>query len=68
MECTSPTFDGMVALIEPTESWVAQWQRINKFVKGLYAIRVHGRLPEYAIETLESHGIAYRPRDGTEDD
>jgi transcription elongation factor SPT4 len=25
--CTTPNFEGMIAVIEPQKSWVAKWQR-----------------------------------------
>ena len=28
-ECTSLMYDGMVAMMDPGESWVARWQRIG---------------------------------------
>ncbi|KAJ3092534.1 transcription elongation factor spt4 [Quaeritorhiza haematococci] len=64
-ECTSATFDGVVALMQPDRSWVARWQRVDKFTKGLYAIRVTGQLPDDIIDELEDRGIKYRPRDGS---
>lgn len=30
-ECTSTIYDGMIAMMEPEESWVARWQRISKW-------------------------------------
>ncbi|KAG5513667.1 hypothetical protein PMAC_000705 [Pneumocystis sp. 'macacae'] len=67
-ECTSPIYEGLLAVMQPTESWVAKWQRINRFVGGIYAVRVQGQLPEEVIEQLSSRGVQYRPRDGTMDD
>ena len=28
-ECTSVTFEGMIAMMQPQPSWIAQWQRIS---------------------------------------
>ncbi|KAI9224454.1 Spt4/RpoE2 zinc finger-domain-containing protein [Blastocladiella britannica] len=61
--CTS-TFEGTVALIDPSLSWVGKWQRINPYVPGLYAIKVNGQLPVGVIDDLAARGITYRPRDG----
>ncbi|KAL0095673.1 Spt4/RpoE2 zinc finger-domain-containing protein [Phycomyces blakesleeanus] len=65
MECTSSKFEGMITMMNPKESWVARWQRIDTYVVGLYAIRVYGRIPEDVEDVLERRGIAYRPRDGS---
>ncbi|KAK6625147.1 Transcription elongation factor SPT4 [Polyplax serrata] len=62
-DCTSSNFDGMIALMSPDDSWVAKWQRINRFVKGIYAISVAGRLPPHVIRDMKNRGIVYRPRD-----
>ncbi|KAI8349870.1 Spt4/RpoE2 zinc finger-domain-containing protein [Mortierella sp. GBAus27b] len=62
MDCTSQHFDGAIAVMQPSESWVAKWQRIDKFEKGIYAVQVQGRLPEDIEDDLESKGIKYRPR------
>jgi len=41
---TTPTFHGMIAMMQPSESWVARWQRQDGKVRGLYAILVVGEL------------------------
>ncbi|KAI5705792.1 hypothetical protein M8J76_007961 [Diaphorina citri] len=61
--CTSSNFDGMIALMDPKDSWVAKWQRINRFVPGVYAISVAGRLPHSAITEMQRRGIVYKQRD-----
>ncbi|ORY33487.1 transcription initiation protein spt4 [Naematelia encephala] len=66
-ECTSLMYDGMIAMIEPSQSWVARWQRIDKRKRGIYAVRVTGRPPEDVIKEIESRGGVYRPRDTDED-
>ncbi|KAI8904457.1 Spt4/RpoE2 zinc finger-domain-containing protein [Gorgonomyces haynaldii] len=63
-ECTSAQFDGVIGLVNQ-RGWVAKWQRIDKFKRGLYAIRVTGRLPIEVEESLMDRGIKYRPRDGS---
>ncbi|KAK6909529.1 transcription elongation factor SPT4 [Kwoniella sp. B9012] len=66
-ECTSVTYDGMIAMMEPSESWVARWQRIDKKMRGIYAVRVTGRPPQDVIDAIEARGGVYRPRDAVED-
>ena len=39
-----------------------------KYVRGMYAVRVKGRIPEDVEAELESRGIKYRPRDQTDQD
>ena len=36
--------------------------------RGMYAVRVKGRVPEDVEAELESRGIKYRPRDQTDID
>jgi len=62
-DCTSTNFDGMIALMVPEESWVAKWQRVNRCVRGMYAISVSGRLPATIVRDMKSRGIKYRTRD-----
>ncbi len=62
-DCTSANFDGMMAIMDPTESWVARWQRIDNCVRGMYAISVSGELPENIKRLLREKDIPYRSRD-----
>lgn len=63
--CTSTNFDGVVALMQPTESWVGKWLRINRYHPGIYAISVSGRLPADIIREVKAHGEIYKSRDRT---
>ncbi|KAK7062985.1 Transcription elongation factor SPT4 [Halocaridina rubra] len=56
-DCTSSNFDGFIALMSPEDSWVAKWQRINRCVRGMYAISITGRLPASVIRDMKSRGI-----------
>jgi len=66
--CTTTQFDGVISVINPDNSWVAQWQRTAKYVRGMYAVRVTGRVPEDVELELERRNIKYRPRDQTDQD
>jgi len=66
--CTTTYFDGIIAVIDPETSWVARWQRTSKYVRGMYAVRVKGRIPEDVLAELESRGFKYRSRDQSDQD
>ncbi|KZV82263.1 transcription elongation factor SPT4 [Exidia glandulosa HHB12029] len=66
--CTSSSYDGVIAVMNPEESWVARWQRTSKYVRGMYAVRISGRIPEEIEEELQQRNLTYRPRDGKQDD
>lgn len=59
-EVTSDYFEGMCAVTKPGDSWVAKWTRTSKYVPGLYAVHVFGRLPDDDVNELENHGLIYR--------
>lgn len=62
LDCTTPTFTGFVAVSSPSDSWAAKWLRVDKGVKGVYAMRVGGSgLPEEVVEELNEKGIKYPP-------
>ncbi|KAB5575938.1 Spt4/RpoE2 zinc finger-domain-containing protein [Coniochaeta sp. 2T2.1] len=61
--CTSQVFEGIISLANPTKSWVAKWQRLDGYVKGIYAIKVSGQLPDDVRTTIEEeYRIQYVPR------
>ncbi|CAF1078945.1 unnamed protein product [Adineta ricciae] len=62
-DCTSSNFEGMIALMQQEESWVAKWQRISHNVKGMYAVSVTGTLPKRIQRELAQNGRFYRSRD-----
>lgn len=41
---------------------------IAKYARGMYAVRVKGRIPEDIELELEARGIRYRQRDQTDQD
>lgn len=68
-DCTSPSFEGLVALGDDNkQSWVARWLRIDSFVPGLYAVKISGKLPPHIVSDLADQNVTYRPRDGSAED
>eukprot|EP00611_Tribonema_gayanum_P012096 TRINITY_DN2263_c0_g1_i3.p2 TRINITY_DN2263_c0_g1~~TRINITY_DN2263_c0_g1_i3.p2 ORF type:complete len:132 (-),score=43.75 TRINITY_DN2263_c0_g1_i3:27-422(-) len=59
-ECTSSYFSGMIAMLNPKESWVARWQRIRAFKPGMYAIEVIGEFPPHDQEYMAENGIRWQ--------
>lgn len=51
-------------MAQPTQSWVAKWQRLEGYVPGVYAVKVVGELPRDIVSALEGEGVKYIPRDG----
>lgn len=69
IDCTSQVFEGLITLADPSKSWVAKWQRLDGYVRGVYATKVAGQLPDEIVAAIEDEGrIRYIPRDGTETD
>jgi transcription elongation factor SPT4 len=65
--CTSQVFEGVIALRDPTTSWIAKWQRLDGYVAGTYAIKVAGVLPDEVRAMLEEeYNMTYIPRDGSQ--
>ncbi|KAI5479809.1 transcription elongation factor SPT4 [Pseudohyphozyma bogoriensis] len=66
-DCTTAQFDGTIALMTPSKSWVAKWQRNDKHLPGVYAVRVTGQLPSEIVEDLEARGIKVHSREMNEE-
>ncbi|KAJ1759677.1 transcription elongation factor spt4 [Coemansia sp. RSA 2523] len=67
-DCTSGTFDGVMAVLQPKKSWVCKFAHVNTSQPGIYASHVYGRVPEDIEDTLTRQGITYHPRDGSADE
>ena len=63
--CTTDKFEGTIGIFQPENSWAARNLSVDKFAKGVYAIRVIGRLPEDVEERLRDEGFAVFARDGS---
>jgi transcription elongation factor SPT4 len=46
-------FEGLITIADPKKSWVAKWQRLDKYVQGMYAMKVSGQLPDDIRMMLE---------------
>ncbi|MGH0153640.1 UNVERIFIED_CONTAM: hypothetical protein FKN15_052374 [Acipenser sinensis] len=53
-DCTSSSFDGVIAMMSPEDSWVSKWQRISNFKPGVYAVTVTGRLPPEFVPIIKT--------------
>lgn len=65
-DCTSQVFEGLITVADTSRSWVARYQRLEGYVPGVYATQVEGILPEDVLSAVESAGVNYVPRDGSE--
>jgi len=59
---TTPAFKGMIGMVNPGKSWVAKWQRIEKYKPGFYAMVVDGQLHGEYIQKIEDSGQVYVDR------
>ncbi|XP_012788456.1 transcription elongation factor SPT4-A-like [Sorex araneus] len=62
-DCTSSSFEGIVATMSLEDSWISKWQRVSNFKPGVHAVSVTGRLSQGIEWELKSRGVAYKSRD-----
>jgi len=60
MACTTAFFEGQVAVMDPRESWVAKWLRVDNYLPGVYAIVVIGTFDNMIKDILENRGCRWR--------
>jgi len=52
-DCTSQVFEGLITLADPSQSWVAKWQRLKGYVPGVYAVKVQGMVGVVVFSYIE---------------
>ena len=57
---TTPHFEGLMAVMNPDESWAARWQGVNKLKPGVYALKILEDLADDIKTELISSKIPYR--------
>jgi transcription elongation factor SPT4 len=67
-ECTSSNFNGIIALMEPKNSWVARYHRLEGYKPGMYAVQVIGNLTEDYVDSVRAGGLRFVRRDGRKDE
>lgn len=60
--CTTAFYEGQTAVMDPRESWVAKWLRVDNYLPGCYAITVTGQFDKEIEEELENRGCRWRCR------
>ncbi|KIV98650.1 uncharacterized protein PV09_09565 [Verruconis gallopava] len=63
-ECTSSNFNGIIALMDEKNSWVARYHRLEGYKPGMYAVQVIGNLGEEYIDMVRAVGMRFVRRDG----
>ena len=58
--CTTAFFEGQCAVMDPRESWVAKWLRIDAYLPGVYAISVTGQFTKDMEDEMEANGRRWR--------
>jgi transcription elongation factor SPT4 len=67
-ECTSSNFNGIIALMDAKNSWVARYHRLEAYKPGMYAVQVIGNLNEEHIDAVRAAGMRFVRRDGRKEE
>jgi transcription elongation factor SPT4 len=67
-ECTSSNFNGIIALMDTKNSWVARYHRLEGYKPGMYAVQVIGNLSEDYVDTVRAAGLRFVRRDGRKEE
>lgn len=44
VDCTTPGFEGVIALMAPMKSWMGRWNKLDAGIEGCYAVEVDGEI------------------------
>ena len=61
LQDTTDCFESLISLILPRKSWVAEWQKMQSFIPGVYALAI-------SANQLERFRDGYSDNEGHEDD
>ena len=59
-DVTTSYFDGMIAVVDPVNSWVCRWEGIDDCIPGMYAIKMSGCLEQEDLDLCAQKGITPR--------